>query len=91
MSGGAPRSNLNEGEEQAVRHKPFEKRTRCPSCGLPLIVGNGWERCERPGHYTHATMSDQTIGEDLRDEHGVAWGLLVGDRHSRTNPTGFRR
>jgi hypothetical protein len=87
----APHRIVIAGPEQGHRLKSFEKRTTCPSCGLSLVTGKGWERWEHPGHYAHATMSEQATGEDLRDEHGVASGLLPNDRHSQTNPSGLKR
>jgi hypothetical protein len=43
-----------------------------PDVRGPLVVGDGWARCEKPSHYVRSTMSDETIGEDLRDDEGVA-------------------
>ncbi len=70
--------------------EPFRDRTTCPVCDADLEFGPGYARCKVPSHYTRAAMSKDTIGEDLRDEHGVAWGRLGSDRHGHANPTFLR-
>ena len=73
--------------DHANDREHFLDRTMCPVCGADLEFGPGYLRCTVPSHYTRSVMSEDTIGEDLRDEHGVAWGRLGSDRHSHANPS----
>jgi hypothetical protein len=73
--------------DESSGQEQFRERVACPTCGGPLVVGDGWVRCEKPSHYARSTMSAETIGDDLRDDEGVAWGRLGADRHARSNPS----
>jgi hypothetical protein len=73
--------------EESNDRDHFQDRTMCPVCGDELERGPGYVRCKVPSHYTRSVMSEETVGEDLRDEDGVAWGRLGGDRHARSNPS----
>jgi hypothetical protein len=63
----------------------FQDRAMCPVCGDELECGPGYVSCKVPSHYTRSVMSEDPLGEELRDEDGVAWGRLGADRHRRTN------
>ena len=62
--------------------------THCPwpACGRPLEAIPNGIRCPRPGHYIRVEVSGAGLGDELRDENGVAWGQLTGNRHDHGNP-----
>ena len=63
--------------------------TRCPwpGCGRPLEAIPNGARCPRPGHYVRVAVSHDGLGDELRDEDGIAWGRLHGNRHDHGNPS----
>jgi hypothetical protein len=67
-----------------------QDRTTCPTCGTQLESRDSVLRCPAsPGHYTRVQLSEEGLGDRLRDGSGMVWGRIEGDRHARSNPSGF--